>query len=210
MSNKQEAVKFNLNNQGPSADSHVQNLDVKFAGTQIIQKKGLEGQAHYSGIHIQTDIIMKGPWSRQPKTKTTKGEKDPVEALKPNDKPNGWIWITLQCPGMTDDEVLALEIEEVERDWWLEQWELKIAEFLQCIWSFEQYAVTWAQLASMNYGWPGYEVQTLQDFIIAQQAKYKENKRINNLDGDNGQAALILCDGEPVEVWWTEDGIVLV
>ncbi len=31
---------------------------------------------------------------------------------------------------------------EAERDRWLEQWEIKIAEFLRCIRSFDQYAVT--------------------------------------------------------------------
>ncbi|KAK0434678.1 uncharacterized protein EV420DRAFT_379643 [Desarmillaria tabescens] len=39
---------------------------------------------------------------------------------------------------------------EAERDRWLEQWEIKIAEFLRCIRSPGQYAVTWKVLASTN------------------------------------------------------------
>ncbi len=46
---------------------------------------------------------------------------------------------------------------EVERDRWLEQWEIKIAELLWCIRSFERYASTGLQLASMNRDKPGYE-----------------------------------------------------
>ncbi|KAK0471225.1 hypothetical protein IW261DRAFT_1572275 [Armillaria novae-zelandiae] len=69
---------------------------------------------------------------------------------------------------MTDEEVEAFEIKgervgffcaEAERDRWLEQWEIKIAEFLRCIMSFDKYAETWAQLATKpkNRDWPGYE-----------------------------------------------------
>ncbi|KAK0477811.1 hypothetical protein IW261DRAFT_1565594 [Armillaria novae-zelandiae] len=69
---------------------------------------------------------------------------------------------------MTDEEVEAFEIKgervgffraEAERDRWLEQWEIKIAEFLRCIMSFDKYAETWAQLATKpkNRDRPGYE-----------------------------------------------------
>ncbi|PBK85929.1 hypothetical protein ARMGADRAFT_1035921 [Armillaria gallica] len=112
---------------------------------------------------------------------------------------------------MSKGEQVVFFHAEAERDWWLEQWELKSAEFLWCIQGFEQYTVTWAQLALMNHGQPGYEAyaqekvhmysklaergqrefenlgykgaldwedsQTLHEFIIAQWAKYKENKR---------------------------------
>ncbi|KAK0468813.1 hypothetical protein IW261DRAFT_1345797 [Armillaria novae-zelandiae] len=85
-----------------------------------------------------------------------------------NELQPGWVWNALRRPGMTDEEVEAFEIEgervgffraEAERDRWLEQWEIKIAEFLRCIMSFDKYAETWAQLATKpkNRDRPGYE-----------------------------------------------------
>ncbi|SJK99503.1 uncharacterized protein ARMOST_02806 [Armillaria ostoyae] len=88
-----------------------------------------------------------------------KTSEDPLEDAAMTEE--GWIWnlYKIRHPGMMDEEVEALEQEgdrvsffraEAERDRWLEQWEIKIAKFLQCIRSFDQYAVTWKVLASNN------------------------------------------------------------
>ncbi|KAK0457624.1 hypothetical protein IW261DRAFT_1430688 [Armillaria novae-zelandiae] len=102
-------------------------------------------------------------------TKKTKTDAVEDESSKTkNELQPGWVWNALRRPGMTDEEVEAFEIEgervgffraEAERDRWLEQWEIKIAEFLRCIMSFDKYAETWAQLATKpkNRDRPGYE-----------------------------------------------------
>ncbi|KAK0470868.1 hypothetical protein IW261DRAFT_1572702 [Armillaria novae-zelandiae] len=76
-------------------------------------------------------------------------------------KTEGWIWnlYKIRHPGMTDEDVEGLEQEgdrvtffraEAEKDRWLEQWEIKIAEFLRCIWSFDQYTTMWKALATTD------------------------------------------------------------
>ncbi|KAK0429526.1 hypothetical protein EV421DRAFT_1914601 [Armillaria borealis] len=99
--------------------------------------------------------------ARQEKStaKKMKTSEDPLEDAAMTKE--GWIWnlYKIRHPGMTDEEIKALEQEgdqvsffcaEAEWDRWLEQWEIKIAEFLWCIRSLDQYAVTWKVLASNN------------------------------------------------------------
>ncbi|KAK0467490.1 hypothetical protein IW261DRAFT_1346280, partial [Armillaria novae-zelandiae] len=120
-------------------------IRVEFPGTQITRKK-----ASQDTKKTKTDAV-------EDESSKTKNELQP-----------GWVWNALRRPGMTDEEVEAFEIEgervgffraEAERDRWLEQWEIKIAEFLRCIMSFDKYAETWAQLATKpkNRDRPGYE-----------------------------------------------------
>ncbi|KAK0476510.1 hypothetical protein IW261DRAFT_1567207 [Armillaria novae-zelandiae] len=126
-------------------------IRVEFPGTQITRKKASQdARGSRDTKKTKTDAV-------EDESSKTKNELQP-----------GWVWNALRRPGMTDEEVEAFEIEgervgffraEAERDRWLEQWEIKIAEFLRCIMSFDKYAETWAQLATKpkNRDQPGYE-----------------------------------------------------
>ncbi|KAK0211996.1 hypothetical protein IW262DRAFT_1467410 [Armillaria fumosa] len=188
---------------GPSAVRAP--MRVEFPGMQITCKKGSQDACG----------------SRDTKKTKTDAVEDESSKTK-KELQSGWVWNALRRPGMTDEEVEAFEIEgeqvgffraEAERDRWLEQWEIKIAEFLRCIRSFDKYAEMWAQLARKpeNKNRPGYEAyarekvhmyssfakraqlefinlgyeralnrkegETVQDFLVAQRALYKEEKK---------------------------------
>ncbi|SJL18668.1 uncharacterized protein ARMOST_22265 [Armillaria ostoyae] len=133
----------------------------EFVGTQITRKKAhvvrkKKTQADSAKREDESSSNARREKSTAKKMKTSE---DPPEDAATTEE--GWIWnlYKIRHPGMTDEEVEALEQEgdrvsffraEAERDRWLEQWEIKIAEFLRCIRSFDQYAVTWKVLASNN------------------------------------------------------------
>ncbi|KAK0228960.1 hypothetical protein IW262DRAFT_1293640 [Armillaria fumosa] len=150
---------------------------IEFVRTQITQKRPQDFQGPRK-IENNQELTEQDPGQLGgdnckddgASTKHTKiSEISPDKTKKTED---GWIWnlYKIHHPGMSDKEVEQLEQEgdcviffhtEAERDWWLEQWEIKIAEFLRCIRSFDQYASTWTILLLKNTS-PGFSQYAME------------------------------------------------
>ncbi|KAK0433192.1 hypothetical protein EV421DRAFT_1741782 [Armillaria borealis] len=108
----------------------------------VVQKKKTQADSAKREDESSSNACQEKSTAKKMKT-----SEDPLEDAAMTEE--GWIWnlYKIRHPGMTDKEVEALEQEgdrvsffraEAERDRWLEQWEIKIAEFLWCIRSFDQ------------------------------------------------------------------------
>ncbi|KAK0472410.1 hypothetical protein IW261DRAFT_1571030 [Armillaria novae-zelandiae] len=153
---------------GKARDSSERQATV-FVGTQITRKKpqGIRKKKNQEKVSPQ-DNIAKGSGevsdsnASQDVESTAKRHKTLEKGTSDEGaKTEGWIWnlYKIRHPGMTDEDVEGLEQEgdrvtffraEAEKDRWLEQWEIKIAEFLRCIRSFDQYTTTWKALATTD------------------------------------------------------------